>query len=478
MGIDELTNNARVRHTTFMQYVLNQCGIKNQNGKPFKLVTRVGSSRSADGIVFDIGDGKVAKFMFVGKGAIYNSDVIKKEYDIAKRMSDVGAGPKVYGMVQFKLPKTLLNLKNNLGSQIKNWPTNANLVRKIANNYKAQGFKKGTNFAKNNIKDPNGKRARGLNLFQQWWVGFNNSYTHVTEGGIIFMENLYKGPDVKQTLPLYEYVTQLKKPYPVKELADAYKKMHSIKVAHHDLHARNILVQIKKNGSIRVVIIDFGRAKYPAKKLNMNNNWHGIQGFAMYAKVTHKNFENAFGKMPTGSSSSLSGVAPGSSSSLSGVAPVHFSKSSKVYPLAAPLVPFAMTYGLTKAASGGYRIKGKRGPIKPTKLTLLQLRFYAVNRGADPMAVQKAKTKKDLMNLIYAAKKGTTVPPKKTPPAAGVASSYGFVFNKGSVRMRGKKGLIKPTKLTVAQLKAYAAKKGINLTGAKLKKNILQRLAK
>ena len=473
VGIDELTNNARVRHTTFMQYVLKQCGIKNQNGKPFKLVTRVGSSRSADGIVFDIGDGKVAKFMFVGKGAIYNSDVIKKEYDIAKRMSDVGAGPKVYGMVQFKLPKTLLNLKNNLGSQIKNWPTNANLVRKIANNYKAQGFAKGTNFAKNNIKNANGKRARGLNLFQQWWVGLNNSYKYVTEGGIIFMENLYKGPDVKQTLPLYEYVTQLKKPYPVKELADAYKKMHSIKVAHRDLHARNILVQIKKNGSIRVVIIDFGRAKYPADKLNMNNNWFGLQGFAMYARVNNKNFENQFGKMPTGSSGSLGGVAPGRLTL----------SSSKVVPIPLPFksaltVPLAMTYGLTKAASGGYRIKGKKGPIKPTKLTLLQLRFYAVNRGADPMAVQKAKTKKDLMNLIYAAKKGTTVAPKKTPPAAGVASSYGFIFNKGSVRMRGKKGLIKPTKLTVAQLKAYAAKKGINLTGAKLKKNILQRLAK
>jgi len=471
VGIDELTNNARVRHTKFMQYVLNQCGIKNQNGKPFKLVTRVGSSRSADGIVFDIGDGKVAKFMFVGKGAIYNSDVIKKEYDIAKRMSDVGAGPKVYGMVQFKLPKTLLNLKNNLGSQIKNWPTNANLVRKIANNYKAQGFAKGTNFAKNNIKNANGKRARGLNLFQQWWVGVNNSYKYVTEGGIIFMENLYKGPDVKQTLPLYEYVTQLKKPYPLKELADAYKKMHSIKVAHRDLHARNILVQIKKNGSIRVVIIDFGRAKYPADKLNMNNNWFGLQGFAMYARVNNKNFENAFGKMPTGSSGSLGGVAP-SRLTLS---------SSKVVPVPLPFksaLTIPASYGLMKASSGGYRIKGKRGPIKPTKLTLLQLRFYAVNKGANLMAVQKAKTKKDLMNLIYAAKGGAAVAPKKTPPAAGVASSYGFVFNKGSVRMRGKKGLIKPTKLTVAQLKAYAAKKGINLTGAKLKKNILQRLAK
>jgi hypothetical protein len=47
----------------------------------------------------------------------------------------------------------------------------------------------------------------------------------------------------------------------------------------------------------------------------------------------------------------------------------------------------------------------------------------------------------------------------------------------GSVRMRGKRGLIKPT-MTVAQLNAYAARKGVNLAGAKLKKDILQRLAK
>jgi hypothetical protein len=38
--------------------------------------------------------------------------------------------------------------------------------------------------------------------------------------------------------------------------------------------------------------------------------------------------------------------------------------------------------------------------------------------------------------------------------------------------------MIKPTGLTVAQLKAYAARKGINLAGAKLKKDIIKRLAK
>jgi len=153
MGINELNNKARVRHTAFMQYVLQQVGIKNNTGKPFKLVTRVGSARSADGIVFDIGKGKVAKFMFVGKGAIYNIDVVKKEYKIAKLMSDAGTGPKVYGMVEFRLPKTLLNLKNNLGSKIKNWPKNANMTRKLANNLKKQGYNPATNIANHMVHE-------------------------------------------------------------------------------------------------------------------------------------------------------------------------------------------------------------------------------------------------------------------------------------------------------------------------------------
>jgi hypothetical protein len=71
--------------------------------------------------------------------------------------------------------------------------------------------------------------------------------------------------------------------------------------------------------------------------------------------------------------------------------------------------------------------------------------------------------------MIYKAKGGV--------PSLRPASSYGLVMKNGSVRMRGKRGLIKPT-MTVAQLKAYAARKGVNLSGAKLKKDILRRLAK
>ena len=467
MGINELNNKARVRHTAFMQYVLQQVGIKNNTGKPFKLVTRVGSARSADGIVFDIGKGKVAKFMFVGKGAISNIDVVKKEYKIAKLMSDAGAGPRVYGMVEFKLPKTLLNLKNNLGSKIKNWPKNANMIRNLANNLKKQGYNPATNIAKGEIIHPYGPRVRSFNLFQNWYANHNMGYNSVLQGGVIFMENLYKGPAIKKTVPLYEYVTQLKKPYPLKELAAAVKKMHSINIAHQDLHARNILVQMKKNGSIRVVIIDFGRAKHPAVKRNMNGNWWTVQGFAQFAKVNKARFESAFGKMPRFSSSSTTGgAAPARLTLSSSKVMPRPSKTALSVPIGAPA-----SIGLMKAASGGYRIKGKRGP-KKVNLTLAQLRQYAFNKGA---AVPLGWKKKQILNFLYAQFGKGSVPVAAPKPAA---LSYGLVFNKGSVRMRGKKGLIKPTKLTVAQLKAYAAKKGINLMGAKLKKNILQKLAK
>ena len=80
-------------------------------------------------------------------------------------------------------------------------------------------------------------------------------------------------------------------------------------------------------------------------------------------------------------------------------------------------------------------------------------------------------TKKQLLNMIYKAKGGASVRPAS-------ASSLGLRFANGSVRVQGKRGgMIKPT-LTVAQLKAYAARKGINLAGAKLKKDIIRRLAK
>lgn len=470
MGIENLNNRSRARHTAFMQFVLTKVGIKNNTSKPFKLLTRLGGRRSADGVVFDIGDGKVAKCIFVGRGAVDSIDTIKEEYKMAKLMSDAGAGPKVYGMKEFSLPSTLLNLKNQAGKL--NWPNTPTMKSLLKNYFMNMGFRNASEMAEKGIaQNPKNRinRAFHFNLFQGWWTVPNSKYNTVKKGAVIIMENLYKGPGVKSAATLYEYVVKGKHPMPLKEVAAVMKKMHSVKIAHQDLHAGNIMVQTKTDGSIRVVIIDFGRAKYPANKRTMNWNKNMVANFAGYGGVRRTNISAAFPN-----SLSSSGTPPpfpaAARLTLSGskVAPGHLPFKTALS------VPIA-SYGLMKAASGGYRIAGKRGP-KKVDLPMRELRFYALNKGVPIDAINKAKTKKQLMNMIYAAKGGAVVAPKKTTPK--VASSYGLVFNKGSVRMRGKKGLVKPTKLTVAQLKAYAAKKGINLMGAKLKKNILQRLAK
>ncbi len=460
MGIENLNNRSRVRHTAFMQGVLASVGVTNNSGQPIKLITRLGSRRSADGVVFDIGNGKVAKCIFIGRGAVNSIDTIKEEYKMAKLMSDAGAGPKVYAMKEFTLTESLLNLKNRIGSVISNWPNNSGMKRLLKNYYKNMGLTNASEIVKKNGIN----RAFSFNLFQGWWTVRNKNYDRVKKGAVIIMENLHKGPGVKSATTLYDYVVKEKHPMPFKEVAAVLKKMHSIKIAHQDLHAGNIMVQTKTDGSIRVVIIDFGRARYPANKRTMNWNKQMVANFAGYAGVSLANIRAALPK-----SISSSGTPPPFPA-----APARLTLStSKIVPLPFKSALTPVSYGLMKAASGGYRIAGKRGPIKPTKLTLAQLRNYAKMKGV--IVVPKA-TKAEILNLIYKYGKGGAVvaPKKATKP---VASSYGFIFNKGSVRMRGKKGPKKVT-LTVAQLKAYAAKKGINLMGAKLKKNILQRLAK
>lgn len=444
MSIENLDNRSRARHTAFMQYVFAQMGITNNSGKPIKLLTRLGSRRSADGVVFDIGKGKVAKCIFTGRSVVNSIDTIKKEYKLAKMMSDVGAGPKVYSMKEFTLPANILNLKNQAGPL--NWPNTPTMRRLMVNYYKTFGYA-----TKNVEKEVNDNialnpkhginRAFSFNLFQGWWATPNRGYDKVKTGAVIVMENLYSGPGVKDATTLYDYVVKEKKPMPLKEIAAVMKKMHALKIAHLDLHAGNIMVQTKTDGSIRVVIIDFGRATSKAKKINMNFNINTVANFAAYAKVRPTNINAAFERTVV-------------------------QRQQLTNPLP--------SYGLVKAASGGYRIAGKRG-LKKVDLNAFQLRLYAANKGIPFQQVQKAK-KKEILNMIYAAKGAPPPLPVKPLPAA--ASSYGLVFNQGSVRMRGKKGLIKPTKLTVAQLKAYAAKKGINLMGAKLKKDILRRVAK
>jgi predicted Ser/Thr protein kinase len=449
MGVNDLTNANRVRHAKFGQMFMNAVGLK------YKLLGRLGSRRSADGVIFDIGKGRVAKLIFIGRGGAGSVDQIKKEYQIGKMLSTAGVGPKVYGMKVVEIPN-LLNIKNK---NLSLWPT-INQVRNTAiRGALNEGYYQKQSEAARGLNHvfQGYQRAQTFNLFQNWYYNRNTNYNRVKKAVVIEMENLFKGPNVKQCMSLYEYVEIKKNPFPAEQYKRAVEKMHQIGVAHGDMHANNVMVQVKKDGTVRVVMIDFGRSS-----LKGNRNYTGALSFNKMQKIAQLQrfgFSVSPMKSRTGLSARLtlpSGPAmvlpPGIATALS--------------PLGGP----AASYGLHKAASGGYRIMGKRGPKKVT-LTLAQLRQYAANKGIFPHA---KLTKAQLINYIY--RYGIKFGAASTVRPAPV-SSYGLVMKNGSVRMRGKRGLIKPT-MTVAQLKNYAARKGVNLAGAKLKKDILQRLAK
>jgi len=439
MGVNDLTNANRVRHAKFGQMFMNAVGLK------YRLLSRLGSRRSADGIIYDIGKGRVAKLIFIGRGGAGSVDQIKNEYKIGKMLSTAGVGPKVYGMKVVEIPN-LLNIKNK---NLSLWPT-VNQVRNTAiRGALNEGYYQKQSEAARGLEHvfQGYQRAQTFNLFQNWYYNRNTNYDRVKKAVVIEMENLFKGPNVKQCMSLYEYVEIKKNPFPAEQYKRAVAKMHSLGIAHGDMHSNNVMVQVKKDGTVRVVMIDFGRSA-----LKGNRNYNGALSF----NKMQKNMQlQRFGFAASPVSSGPPGVAT--------------ALSQNIHALGGP----AASYGLHKAASGGYRIQGKRGPKKVT-LTLAQLHQYAANKGASFRLNDPRYTKAVLLNKIYRAKvrKGI-ISPKK----GSIAASLGLRFANGSVRVKGKRGMIKPT-LTVAQLKAYAAKKGISLMGAKLKKDILRRLAK
>ena len=448
MGVNDLLNANRVRHAKFGQMLMNATGLK------YKLLSRLGSRRSADGIIFDIGKGRVVKLIFIGRGGAGSVDQIKKEYEIGKMLSTAGVGPKVYGMEVVQIPN-LLNIKNKDPTL---WPT-VNQVRNTVLRGGEFGYYPRQSEAKSAVEKmiKGNHRAQTFNMFQNWYYNRNNNYNGVKKAVVIEMENLFKGPNVKQCMSLYEYVDIKKNPFPAEQYKRAVAKMHSLGIAHGDMHSNNVMVQVKKDGSVRVVMIDFGRSA-----LKGNRNYNGALSFnKMQKNMQLQRF--GFSVSPMKSRTVVS-YRPGMSQRLS--LPMSSGPGMVLPPGVATALP--VSYGLQRAASGGYRIAGKRGP-KKVDLTLRQLMNYANAKG---ILVPAKVTKKQLLNMIYKAKGGASVRPAS-------ASSLGLRFANGSVRVQGKRGkMIKPTGLTVAQLKAYAARKGINLAGAKLKKDILRRLAK
>ena len=164
----------------------------------------------------------------------------------------------------------------------------------------------------------------------------------------------------------------------------------------------------------------------------------------------------------------------------------------------------ASSPGLMMAASGGYRVKGKKGgPIKLTQMTVAQLKNMGAKYGVNFTA--QNKTKKQILNKIYKAKQGGVnltgnqgfaSSRSRTSSSNGggkklrgnailnQAASLGLMRNhfpasKGlGYRAMGKKGgPVKMNKFTIPQLKAYGASHGVNFTANnKTKKQIIAKI--
>ncbi len=145
-----------------------------------------------------------------------------------------------------------------------------------------------------------------------------------------------------------------------------------------------------------------------------------------------------------------------------------------------------------KAASGGYRFKGAKGPKKANKtMTVAALKAYAAKHGVNASGLKK---KDNILKAIHAKKykRASSSPMNiavlfKTPskarprPAVGpikpAPASLGLLRQlgaSGGYRFQGKKGPKKANKtMTVAALKAYALNHNVNVNGLRKKENIL-----
>ena len=106
--------------------------------------------------------------------------------------------------------------------------------------------------------------------------------------------------------------------------------------------------------------------------------------------------------------------------------------------------------------NGKFVMKGKTGRMIKVGLKVSELKNYAARKGIN---LAGAKLKKDILKRIANKKSNVKV-------------STG-----GRVYLPGKKiRPIRANRMKVAELKEYAARKGINLAGAKLKKDIIARI--
>ena len=251
--VNTLGNRTRSRHSLIMNRFLNTILATNglyelntngaRTGSPSgnwpwgNFGIRLGGTRSADGMIFNLPDAPmnmtsnnkvVAKFIFS------DDDDPANEIKISHLMGTHRIGPKIFKSYSANVSKTLF---------LRNVGTNRLHVR--------NGPFVGTSH---------------INLFQQFQNSkFNNK--HFNRVYIIIMENLYDNPSrgVLNGFTLYDILDHPRTvgvKIPVAQLRQKYDKMHELGVVHGDMHGRNILIQKLTRGRVGVRIIDFGRSIY------------------------------------------------------------------------------------------------------------------------------------------------------------------------------------------------------------------------
>ena len=228
-----LTSPNRVRHgkmffDVILPYIMNEASIVNlDTGSKINkwgwgmTGKRLGSVRSADGVVLDLPDAPKSKtngdsvvLKLVTSYDKYPEDEVK----IARKAGNAGIGPHIYAAYKVKLSSKL----------------------------------------RQDIEESIDDEGLGpLNLLK----GASTQIAPYLY--IIIMENLYKNPKrgVVSAKDLYEYTN--KKPF-LPELRRKIDRLHQLGIAHGDMHTRNIIVQTVKSptGKTRhvVKIIDYGRS--------------------------------------------------------------------------------------------------------------------------------------------------------------------------------------------------------------------------
>ena len=207
--------------------------------------TRLGSKRSADGVIFDLPQGR-SRFTNnnnVVMKLIFSHDTSPRtECQITTIMSEHRLGPKFYAAYEANISPTIWNA----------WSTQI-------------------------LSTPSLMSGRRINLFQN----YQNQSLEVKRFSkvyVIIMENLYNNPErgVIEGQTVSEIVSNpaLRWNIPKKQIRDRIDKMHELGIVHGDMHTGNIVIQKIRspNGTIRYAarIIDFGRSIMASPMRNNN----------------------------------------------------------------------------------------------------------------------------------------------------------------------------------------------------------------